>query len=343
MYASPVGADLHRLRFPRMMPSMADSITALPTREILTVEFKRDKDLSDSEIVLAAVCLANAEGGHLYLGIENDGTVTGVSAKRQNTHQLAALIANTTMPSLSVRIEVVESAGKRVTVIEVPSSRQVIGTKEGRFQQRVLKADGTPECVGMLAHDMASRLSELGNLDFTAQPLRHLDREAFDPLERERLRQLIREHRGDRALLSLGDREFDAALEFVRQEDGRLSPTVLGVLMLGKLDVLAEQVPAHEVAFQVLRGRNVRINEFYRWPLGRIFQQMMDHMRTIITEQEIMVGLFRVGVPSIDRNAFREALINALTHRDYAVLGQIYVLVKDEELTISSPGGRGIG
>ena len=89
----------------------------------------------------------------------------------------------------------------------------------------------------------------------------------------------------------------------------------------------------------MLRGTDVIFNEFYRWPLGRIFQQLMDHMRTIITEQEIMIGLFRVGVPSIDRNAFREALVNALTHRDYAALGQIYVTLKDEELTVSSPGG----
>ena len=315
-------------------------MTALPTQESLTVEFKSDrKGLSDSEIVLAAVCLANAEGGRIYLGIENDGVVTGVSSQRQNTHQLAALIANSTLPSLSVRVEVVESAGKRVTVIEIPPSRQVIGTREGRFQRRVLKADGSPECVGMLAHDMASRLAELGNLDFTAQPLRHLSPDVFDPLERERLRQLIREYRGDQALLGLSDKEFDAALDFIRQDNGVPRPTVLGLLMQGKPNILTEQVPTHEVAFQVLRGTDVIFNEFYRWPLGRIFQQLMDHMRTIITEQEIMIGLFRVGVPSIDRNAFREALVNALTHRDYAALGQIYVMLKDEELSVSSPGG----
>ena len=105
-------------------------MTALLTQESLTVEFKSDrKGLSDSEIVLAAVCLANAEGGRIYLGIENDGVVTGVPSQRQNTHQLAALIANSTLPSLIARVEVVESGGKRVTVIEIPPSRQVIGTK----------------------------------------------------------------------------------------------------------------------------------------------------------------------------------------------------------------------
>lgn len=55
-------------------------MSQLPTKESLTVEFKSDrKGLSDGEIVLAAVCLANAEGGKLYIGIENDGTVTGAT------------------------------------------------------------------------------------------------------------------------------------------------------------------------------------------------------------------------------------------------------------------------
>jgi hypothetical protein len=47
----------------------------LPPAESLTVEFKSDrKRLSDNELVEAIVCLANAEGGELWLGVEDDGT-----------------------------------------------------------------------------------------------------------------------------------------------------------------------------------------------------------------------------------------------------------------------------
>jgi len=319
----------------------SDSAHTVPSVESLTVEFKSDrKGLSDSDIVLAAVCLANAEGGHLYLGIENDGRVTGVQQpQRRNVHGLAALIANTTSPSLSVRVRVLEVGKHTVTEIEVPRSRQLVGTREGRYQRRVLKADGTPECIGMPPYEIASRLAEIGQLDYSAQPLPHLDREAFDPVERERLRRLIAEFNGDKSLLGLNDADFDAALGLTARDGKRLVPTIAGILLQGKAAVLEEQVPTHEVAFQLLRSTQVVINEFYKWPLGRVFERMMDHLRTIVVEQEVMVGLFRVAVPSIDRNAFREALVNALTHRDYARLGQIYVRVRDDELTISSPGG----
>lgn len=254
------------------------------------------------------------------------------------------MIANSTVPSLSVRVRVHTSDQHQVAEIEVPQSTQLVGTRDGRFQRRVLKADGTPECIGMQPHDLASRMSEIGQADFTAQPLSALGRDSFDAVERERLKRLIRDYNGDQALLGLTDAEFDAALGFTARQGNRVVPTLAGLLMLGKPDALAERVPTHEIAFQVLCGTTVVINEFYRWPLGRVFEQMMDHLKALVTEQEVMVGMLRVGVPSVDRRAFREAVVNAMSHRDYARLGQIYVRLKDDELTVSSPGGfvRGV-
>ena len=46
---------------------------AIPSSESLTIEFKSDrKRLPDTELVEAVVCLANAEGGELWLGVEDD-------------------------------------------------------------------------------------------------------------------------------------------------------------------------------------------------------------------------------------------------------------------------------
>jgi ATP-dependent DNA helicase RecG len=51
------------------------------------------------------------------------------------------------------------------------------------------------------------------------------------------------------------------------------------------------------------------------------------------------VGLFRVPVPKVDLGAFREAVANALVHRDYHRLAAVHVRLDDEGLTISNPGG----
>ena len=58
----------------------------LPAKESLTVEFKSEqkRPQSHDEIVDTVVALANTEGGTLYLGIEDDGTVTGVCDEHRN-------------------------------------------------------------------------------------------------------------------------------------------------------------------------------------------------------------------------------------------------------------------
>ena len=70
----------------------------IPPAETLEVEFKSDRDcLSDDDLIEALICLANANGGTLYLGVENDARVTGLHTTRPaNIAGLAALVANRT-------------------------------------------------------------------------------------------------------------------------------------------------------------------------------------------------------------------------------------------------------
>lgn len=63
-------------------------MSVLPERETLHVEFKSDVDgLTDVELIAAVVCFANAEGGDLYLGVEDDGTPTGLHPRLQERHR----------------------------------------------------------------------------------------------------------------------------------------------------------------------------------------------------------------------------------------------------------------
>lgn len=79
----------------------------LPTSENLTTEFKSDRGrLGDDELVATVVCLANTDGGDLYLGVEDDGRASGLHPAHQNLAGLSALIANRTVPPVAVRVGV---------------------------------------------------------------------------------------------------------------------------------------------------------------------------------------------------------------------------------------------
>lgn len=313
----------------------------LPQHESLTVEFKSDrKCLSDKELVEAVICLANAEGGELWLGVEDNGTPTGLHPERLQVTGLAGLVAARTSPSLAVTVMPVALGAVNVARIEVPKAHGEVATTGGVYLRRRLKADGQPECVAMLPHDRASRATTFGLVDASAQVVTGAQLTDLDPLERERLRQYVQQFGGDRVLVELDDEALDGALGLTaRQSNGTRAPTLAGLLLVGKELALRELVPTHEFAFQVLAREAVGFNEFRRFPLLKALDWLETNFRPYNPEREIQVGLFRVPVPKVDLGAFREAVANALVHRDYHRMGAVHVRMDDEGLTISNPGG----
>jgi len=313
----------------------------LPPRETLTVEFKSDRSkLPDRELIEALVCLANAEGGELWLGVEDDGTPTGLHAEHRLLEGLAGMVAARTSPSLSVQAEAVEVDGVTVARIRVPKAHGEVATTSGVYLRRRVKHDGTPECVAMLPHERAGRASSFGLIDVSAQPVAGATLADLDPLERERLRQAVQQYGGDRVLLELDDEALDGALLLTaRQADGSRVPTLTGLLLVGRETSLRQLVPTHEFAFQVLAQQAVRFNEFRRFPLLKALDWLETNFRPYNPEDELQVGLFRVPVPKVDMGAFREAVANALIHRDYHRLGAVHVRLEDEALVVSNPGG----
>ncbi len=312
----------------------------IPTRESMTVEFKSDrKKLPDKELIETVVCLANSEGGELWLGVEDDGTPTGLHADHAELSTLPAFIASRTAPRLDVRVTPVEAEGVRVARIEVPVDGRLYATTDGVYKRRRMQADGEPECEPFLPHEIPSRLSRFGSVDPTNQPVTGATLADLDPLERERLRQIVERRGGDAVLGELEDEALDGALGLTVEQDGELVPTLLGLLLIGRESALRRHVPGHEVAFQVLEQEAVQVNEFTRAPLLRTMEWLETMFRPYNPEQELQMGLYRIPVPRVEERAFREAVANALTHRDYARLGAVHVKLETEVLEVSNPGG----
>lgn len=78
-------------------------------RENMTVEFKSDlKKLSDDVIIESVVAFANTDGGKFFLGVEDDGDITGLHPSHKDPSKLAAFIANKTIPPVAVQTELMD-------------------------------------------------------------------------------------------------------------------------------------------------------------------------------------------------------------------------------------------
>ena len=126
-----------------------------PLKESLTVEFKSDrKCYALSKLYGDLVGMATTEGGWLFLGIEDDGTVTGVDNQHKNCQFMEVNIQDNTQPALFVKAHIEVWEGQEVLAIEVPASRQLMMTAEGRYLRRRLKTDGTPETVALKPYEI---------------------------------------------------------------------------------------------------------------------------------------------------------------------------------------------
>ena len=317
--------------------------------ETLAVEFKGEEKapLNDRELVETVVCLANrtgAEPGYLLVGVEDDGRITGARPRHGATtdsDRVAALIAGRTRPALSVSVGVVSLQNAVILAIEIPPTRHPVGTSDGVYLRRARGGDGRPACLPMDIPAMQSLQSDRGLLDPSAQVVTAARWEDLDPLEFERFRRSIRERRGrsDESLIDLSDLELAKALGVVEANGSVRAVRLAALLLFGREDVLRRLVPTHELAFQVLRGLDIEVNDFFRWPLLRVMEEVESRIRARNREQELMVGLLRVGVPDYPERALREAVANALIHRDYQRIGAVHFQWHPERIEISNPGG----
>lgn len=308
-------------------------------KESLLVEFKSDiAYLPDNDIIDAVVAFANTDGGDLYLGVEDSGEITGLHKDHMDTTRLSAFVANKTVPPVPVRTEVL-NLEYPVLKISVPKRTSIVASSAGKMQRRRIKADGTPENVPLYPYEIAARLSSLSLLDYSAQPVPDAEYSELDPVERERLRNIIRSYRGETSLLELDDNDLDKALQFATMQDGKLVPTFCGLLMIGKADSLKRHMPTAEASIQILEGTDIRVNESFFLPILAAFDKIVNRFTAWNGSEEMELGLFRITIPDYDLRAFREALVNAFCHRDYSMLGRVRIQINDEGMTITNPGG----
>ena len=329
---------------------MRDLAAIIAGGETLAVEFKSERtgSLSDRELVETVACMANRDGdgdseGWVLLGVEDDGEVTGARPRHQaagtDVLRVQALVSNRTRPAVVVHVEMCALEGKDVLAIRVPRGRWPVGTADGRYLRRALGGDGKPACVPFHFHEMNARQADFGTFDYSAMELPGLGLDALDALEFARYRRAIRENRGDEVLLGLSDLDLAKALGAVDAHNGAVAVRVLGLLLFGREDVLAQRLPTHEVAFQALADAAVEANDFFRWPALRVLEELEARVRARKSERELMVGMVRVGVPNYSAVGFREGLANALTHRDYTRNGAVHVQWRTDDIVISNPGG----
>lgn len=301
------------------------------------------KDWEDAKSALKAaceyaVCFANAEGGTLVFGVSDravgrDRAIHG--AKGFDVDVFRKGIFGGTRPALSVSVSVLpvpEGTGE-LLVVRVPAGEvKPYGTSGGVFKQREGKS-----CMPLDPLGFARSRVSTGEVDWSGSPAEGVSLADVDAVQVARARNVLRSKDPASGLLALSDAEFLVGLEAVR--DGRLTHT--GMLLFARRDVLAARCPQAQFHYVLLRDETtVARNDIERLPILEVIERMDQVFQGPLNpEEEVALGLFKLRIPQFPLEAVREALLNALTHRDYTDPGEVLVRHSADELAITSPGG----
>lgn len=302
------------------------------------LEFKRTV-LGRKEIGEYAVGIGNTGGGWLFFGITDRRPRRIVGADLPADGELQR-IRDSVLDFAGVAIDLgsIETAEGTVLAVRIPGRArgQLYQTKTGKFLMRT----GEGLRAMPLAEIERIRTEELETPDWSAEIVPGAWQDVADPVELSRLRRILSElHRDE--LVGLDDEALLRSLELLVRRKGRLSATRAAVLMVGRPESVREHAPHHEAKLQRFDRDELvpDLSEDTRAPLLAVVQRVAELIEAVNSIESFQAGLFRIDVPKFPRIAYREALVNALAHRDYQRSGNVAVRVYSDRLEIASPGG----
>ncbi len=295
-----------------------------------TLEFKQDIS-SPKNILKTLIAFANTAGGIVLIGIE-DGSkaVLGLEHPLDEEERLCNLIADSIEPRLAPNVELVNWKGRSLLLVEVyPSALRPHWLKSQGITNGVLVRVGSTnrQADGPLTAEM--RRSAL-NLSYDEEPLPDINPDTLD----------VRVVSGLFAGLRDWSDHVPETLRLVTQYQGRLVPTVGGMLLFGT--VRDRYFPDAWVQCGRFRGTNKTeildqqdISDHLTVALEKAFDFIKKHASRAAEFGELR----RKDVWNMPLKAIREALTNAIVHADYSQRGApIRVAIYDDRIEIENPG-----
>lgn len=309
--------------------------------ENTTVEFKswvKAKDFKE-RVNLAVdelIAFANAKGGTVFMGVEDSGEVTGCF--NYDVQRFIEAIYDKTRPPLFVEDEEIEYQGKKVLALSVSCDGHRYATNDGRCLKRLGK-NSKP----YYPEEMSNRFDSVQTIgDFSSKIVVKSTLDDIDLLEVYKLKEKLRVRDSESTLCQMNDLPFLRDLGLLVDDYGVERLSVAGMLFVGKEVSLKKFLPQHEVIYlrysaDNLEEYNSRID--MKQPIITILDRLKEKIQNDNKIVNLQIGLFRMEIKDYSENVFQEALLNALSHRDYESMASVYVKHYPDKIVIENPGG----
>jgi len=302
----------------------------------------RTGDKGFKELAISCVAFANAQGGILYIGIEDksliplEGQTIDEKEVNETVSRLHSLCFNVSLSSSGLIKH--ENGGEYFQIVVAPSIKSIATTSDGKIYLRI--AD---KCEPVRNEDLQRLSIEKGayqwellatRVALSDIPVENVKKFANDIRESDR----VKEHVKQMSNLEI--------LEHYNLIDGEIV-TNLGVLWLGNAKQrsrISFPITIQYIVYNHLEQK-VRKVEWHDNMLNP--KELLLAIETEATElgysYEFPDGLFRKQIRHYHPKVLRELLLNAFAHKSFTISSDIMICVYPDRLEISNPGGLPLG
>lgn len=285
--------------------------------ETENIEFKSQ---FTEEIYKEVIAFANTDGGVVYVGIDNEGNVVGLSDVDKEYTRITNGIRDAIQPDVTmfVRFTVQDNKVVRITV------------SEGTNKPYYLKGKGLKP-NGVFVRQGTSSVP--ASPDQIRQMIKDSDGDAFE--ENRSLNQDLTFEAAQKAFQIYGVEfapEKYRALGIIQKKDNIYTNLAL---------ILSDQC-AHTTKIAVFSDDACTVFRDSKEFGGSVFKQFEDTVNYLALCNKTVStikGVIRTDKPDYPEEAIREALLNAIVHRDYSYSGSIIINVTDNKMEFISLGG----
>src|SRR3972149_4317489 len=309
--------------------------------ESKTLEFK-EKMPESLAIAKTACAFANGGGGTILIGVaDKEKTITGIN--EQEIHNLEEKIANIvyTMvePTAAFHVSIHNIEGKLILKIDIfPGSLKPYHLKsKGEIEGTYIRVGSTNRKADIETIEELRR--QRINISFDETPVIDASIEDLDARnieiylkKREEVRDIPRVE---------PDEFFLKKIKALRQQNGSIHPTVAGILLFSS----EPEKYIQGAVIKCARFKGTEMDEFIdqRIITGSLFSQIGETIaffKKNVKRSAKIEGVYRKEEYEYPEKAIREAVVNAVCHRDYSRKGaDIKFAIFDDRIEITSPGG----
>ena len=303
-------------------------------------EFKRLLDNPESTAG-ELVAFANSDGGTLYVGVDDDGSIVGLSDADAAFQTLTNICRDRCIPPISPVIEQQTLDNHAIIVLRVVPAlnrSRPYRTAGGRFYIRAGKDKKDATGRELIRIAQASGELQYDRVPVMGTQVNDLSLPAFSAYHQRQLGFSLEEH------LEQSGMDLDTLLRnlhLVYELDGQLRLSVAGLLVFGKEP--QRFMPHSRLSAVAFAGNDEDTDLLDRREIGGQLPVIIDDTRAFL-ERNIRVparlhDFQREDILLYDRQALGEAVVNAVAHRDYSLSGsQIRLFLFQNRIEVRSPG-----